>query len=94
MSGQYLHGDEDSQLPIRVDVETVGVPEDCGILSTEVRQLSVKVNQVRIMGQRGYLRALTGICEFHLSYIRIRGFKPLNPKSDLHQISPCIINAL
>ena len=94
MSGQYLHGDEDSQLPIRVDVETVGDPEDCGILSTEVRQLSVKVNQVRIMGQRGYLRALTGICEFHLSYIRIRGFKPLSPKSDLHQISPCIINAL
>lgn len=37
LSGQYLHVDEDSQLPIRVDVETVGVPEDCAILSTEVR---------------------------------------------------------
>ncbi|KAJ7372700.1 1-phosphatidylinositol 4,5-bisphosphate phosphodiesterase beta-4 [Desmophyllum pertusum] len=35
LSGQYLHVDEDSQLPIRVDVETVGVPEDCAILSTE-----------------------------------------------------------
>ncbi|CAH3162232.1 unnamed protein product [Porites evermanni] len=35
LSGQYLHGEEDSQFPIRVDVETVGVPEDCGILSTE-----------------------------------------------------------
>ena len=74
MSGQYLHGEEDSQLPIRVDVETVGVPEDCGILSTEVRQLSVKVNPVRIIGQRGNLRALTGIWEFHLSYYNIRGF--------------------
>ncbi|XP_078346086.1 1-phosphatidylinositol 4,5-bisphosphate phosphodiesterase zeta-1-like [Oculina patagonica] len=35
LSGQYLHVDENSQLPIRVDVETVGVPEDCAILSTE-----------------------------------------------------------
>ena len=69
MSGQYLHGDEDSQLPIRVDVETVGVPEDCGILSTEVRQLFVKVNQLRIMDQRGNLRALTGICEFHFKLL-------------------------
>ena len=41
LSGQYLHGDEDSQLPIRVDVETVGVPEDCAPLSTEVCKLSV-----------------------------------------------------
>ena len=37
LSGQYLHVDEDSYLPIRVDVETVGVPEDCAILNTEVR---------------------------------------------------------
>lgn len=37
LSGQYLHADEDSQLAIRVDVETVGVAEDCAVLSTEVR---------------------------------------------------------
>lgn len=36
LSGQYLHVDEDSQLAIRVDVETVGVAEDCAVLSTEV----------------------------------------------------------
>ena len=41
LSGQYLHGDEDSQLPIRVDVETVGVLEDCALLSTEVSEMSV-----------------------------------------------------
>lgn len=35
LSGQYLHADEDSQLAIRVDVETVGVAEDCAVLSTE-----------------------------------------------------------
>lgn len=35
LSGQCLHADEDSQLPIRVDVETVGVPHDCITLSTE-----------------------------------------------------------
>ena len=40
LSGQHLHGDEDFQLPIRVDVETVGVPEDCAILSTEVSKLA------------------------------------------------------
>ena len=39
LSGQYLHADEDSQLAIRVDVETVGVAEDCAVLSTEVRVL-------------------------------------------------------
>ena len=36
LSGHYLHVDEDSQLAIRVDVETVGVAEDCAVLSTEV----------------------------------------------------------
>ena len=36
LSGQYLHGDEDSRLPIRVDVDIVGVSEDCATLSTEV----------------------------------------------------------
>ncbi|PFX17769.1 1-phosphatidylinositol 4,5-bisphosphate phosphodiesterase zeta-1-like [Stylophora pistillata] len=35
LSGQYLHLDQDSSLPIRVDIETVGVPQDCGILCTE-----------------------------------------------------------
>lgn len=35
LSGQYLHLDQDSSLPIRVDVETVGIPQDCGILCTE-----------------------------------------------------------
>lgn len=35
LSGQYLHGDEGSQLPIRVDIETVGVPEDCATVNTE-----------------------------------------------------------
>ena len=37
LSGQYLHADEDSQLAIRIDVETVGVAEDSAVLSTEVR---------------------------------------------------------
>ena len=36
LSGQYLHGDVGSQLPIRVDIETVGVPQDCAALNTEV----------------------------------------------------------
>jgi len=36
LSGQYLHADEDSQFAVRVDVETVGVAEDCAVLSTEV----------------------------------------------------------
>ena len=36
LSGQYLHLDQDSYLPIRVDIEIVGVPQDCASLSTEV----------------------------------------------------------
>lgn len=36
LSGQYLHLDQDSYLPIRVDIEIVGVPQDCALLSTEV----------------------------------------------------------
>lgn len=35
LSGQYLHLDQDSYLPIRVDIEIVGVPQDCALLSTE-----------------------------------------------------------
>ncbi|XP_066027309.1 1-phosphatidylinositol 4,5-bisphosphate phosphodiesterase delta-1-like [Pocillopora verrucosa] len=35
LSGQYLHLDQDSYLPIRVDIEIVGVPQDCASLSTE-----------------------------------------------------------
>ena len=39
LSGQCLHTDEDSKLPIRVDIETVGVPHDCSTLTSEVSLL-------------------------------------------------------
>ena len=42
LSGQYLHVEEDSHLPIRVDVETVGVQVDCALLSTEVSTVHLK----------------------------------------------------
>lgn len=35
LSGQCLHTDEDLHLPIRVDIETVGVPHDCCTLASE-----------------------------------------------------------
>ncbi|KAK3717332.1 hypothetical protein QZH41_011579, partial [Actinostola sp. cb2023] len=37
LSGQYLHIDDGCRLPIRVEVDTVGIPADCASFSTELR---------------------------------------------------------
>ena len=41
LSGQCLHTDEDLHLPIRVDIETVGVPHDCCTLTSEVSLITL-----------------------------------------------------
>ncbi|XP_031557725.1 1-phosphatidylinositol 4,5-bisphosphate phosphodiesterase zeta-1-like [Actinia tenebrosa] len=37
LSGQYLHIDDGCRLPVRVEIDTVGIPADCATFATEVR---------------------------------------------------------
>ncbi|XP_032221029.2 1-phosphatidylinositol 4,5-bisphosphate phosphodiesterase zeta-1 isoform X2 [Nematostella vectensis] len=37
LSGQYLHIEDGCPLPVRVEIDTVGIPVDCGTFATEIR---------------------------------------------------------